>query len=79
LVEAGYAEVDYLLPEDLTLQLLLAHSLDPSDQSFNLSADILVKIFLGDNRWLRVGNGIDPDEVVITPPRMNLPGTALAV
>jgi hypothetical protein len=65
--------------EDLTLQLLLAHSLDPSDQPFNLGSDILVQILLGDDRWLRVGNGIDPDEVVIATTWMNLPGTELAV
>jgi hypothetical protein len=40
--EAGDAEVDRLLAEDLTLQLLLTHSLDPSHQPFNLGSDILV-------------------------------------
>jgi hypothetical protein len=67
------------MAEDLVFQLLLAHGLHPSDQPFNLGTDILVKIFLGDDRRLRVGYGIDPDEVVIASTWMDLPGTELAL
>jgi hypothetical protein len=43
------------------LQLLLAQSLRQTDQALNLGPDILVEILLGDDGWLGVGDGIDPD------------------
>ena len=66
-VEAWHAQVDRFLAKDLALQLLLAHLLHQTDQALNLCSEILVQILLGDDGWLGVGNGIDPDEVIISP------------
>ncbi len=71
-VKARYTEVDRLLAKDLALQLLLAQTLHQTDQALNLDPDILVEILLGNDGRLRVGDGIDPDEVVIAPARMDL-------
>jgi hypothetical protein len=59
--------------------MLGAHILHVADQTLNLCADILIEIFLGDNGWLGVGDGIDPDQVIITATGMDRPGTAFAV
>jgi hypothetical protein len=78
-VEARDAQVDRLLAIDLAFQLLFTHPLYPSDQSFNLNTDILVKILLGDDWRLRIGDGIDPDEVVIASTGMDLLRAPFAV
>jgi len=78
-VEAGYAQVDRFLAKDLALQLLLALGLHPSDQPLDLGSNILVEILLRDDGWLGIGDGIDSDQVVIAPTRMDLLRAAFAV
>jgi hypothetical protein len=57
---------------------LLAEALHLTDQSFDLGTNVPVKILLGEDRRLGVGDGIDPDEVVIAPARMDLLRAAFA-
>jgi hypothetical protein len=78
-VKAPYAKVDCLISVHLLLQLLLVQSLHQTNQAIDLGSDILVEILLGDDGWLRVGDGIDPDEVVIAPTRMDLNRAVLAM
>lgn len=72
-IEARNAQVDRLPAGDLAIQLLLVEALRPKDQALDLGPDIQVEVLIGDDRRLGVGDGIDPDEVVIAPARMDLP------
>jgi hypothetical protein len=71
--------VDCFLAKNLALQLLLAHAFHQANQAVDLGLYILVEILLRDDRRLGVGNGIDFDEVVIAPTRMDLLRAAFAV
>jgi hypothetical protein len=78
-IEARHAQIDCFLAKDLALQLLLAHAFHLTDQPLDLGSDVLFEILLGENGGLGIGDGIDSDEVIVTPTGMDFFCAAFAM